>query len=371
MSKGTRLRTWIHEPLTKEVRLALERLVRIDDVALVAAMPDVHLAKDVCVGAVVATRSRLLPDAVGGDIGCGMAAVGFDSSANVLGDRTTAARVLTMLGQVVPTANHSSASAALPYALQAVSLSASSLEQKKASIGRMQFATLGRGNHFLEFQRGAEGRLWLMLHSGSRGIGQAIREHHGGERALASVVAMSEAGEAYLHDLGWALEYAKQSRRRIAELVAARLCDLIGVTPRWESYTDCHHNFVREEEHQGQRLWVHRKGAISAMEGEQGIIPGSMGSCSFHVTGRGEGLSLCSSSHGAGRVLSRTEARRTISTRAFFEQMRGVWFDHRIARRLRDEAPGAYKDVGAVMRAQRNLTRIVRRLEPVLVYKGT
>jgi len=204
-----------------------------------------------------------------------------------------------------------------------------------------------------------------MLHSGSRGIGQAIREHHSGSGALSSVVAESKEGEAYLRDLGWALDYAKESHRRMAKTVAARLGDLISVAPLWESYVDCHHNFVREEEHQGQRLWVHRKGAISAMEGEQGIIPGSMGSCSFHVTGRGEPESLCSSSHGshgAGRVMS---------AKTFSEQMRGVWFDHRIARRLRDEAPGAYKDIGTVMRAQRNLTRIIQRLEPVLVYKGT
>ncbi len=372
MSSDRQLRTWTHEPLAKDVRLALERLVRTDDVEVVAAMPDVHLAKAVCVGAVVATRSRLFPDAVGGDIGCGMAAMAFEASANVLGNQETAARVLTMLGQAVPTANHASVGATLPDELRNVPLSAPSLEQKKRSIGRMQFATLGRGNHFVEFQRDTDGGLWLMLHSGSRGIGQAIREHHGGcDGALTNVVAESEGGEAYLRDLSWALDYAKQSRRRMAEVVAARLSDLIGAAPLWDTYVDCHHNFVRREEHQGQRLWVHRKGAISAMEGEQGIIPGSMGSPSFHVTGRGEPESLCSSSHGAGRVMSRTDARRTISSRAFSEQMRGIWFDHRIARRLRDEAPGAYKDIGSVMRAQRKLTRIVRRLEPVLVYKGT
>src|SRR5690606_27663164 len=138
--------------------------------------------------------------------------------------------------------------------------------------------------------------LWLMLHSGSRGIGQAIREHHGGcDGALSRIAADSEEGEAYLRDLGWALDYAKQSRHRMAEVVAARLRELLGVSLLWESYIDCHHNFVRQEDHQGQRLWVHRKGAISALEGEQGIIPGSMGSPSFHVTGRGEPESLCSS----------------------------------------------------------------------------
>ncbi len=372
MSSPAPLRTWTHEPLVRDVRLALERLARAGDVEVVAAMPDVHLAKAVCVGAVVATRSRLFPDAVGGDIGCGMAAVAFDASADVLGDQATAARVLTMLGQAVPTANHSSSDAALPDDLTARTLSVASLERKKGKVGRMQFATLGRGNHFVEFQRDTSGGLWLMLHSGSRGMGQAIREHHGGcDGALTGIVADSTAGQAYLRDLGWALDYAKQGRRRMAEVVAARLQALVGVSPLWENYVDCHHNFVRKEEHQEQSLWVHRKGAISAMKGEEGIIPGSMGSPSFHVTGRGEPESLCSSSHGAGRVMSRTDARRSITAKTLSEQMRGIWFDHRIAGRLRDEAPGAYKDIGAVMRAQRKLTRIVRKVEPVLVYKGT
>jgi len=372
MSSGASLRTWVQEPLAKDVRQALERLARIDDVAVVAAMPDVHLAKAVCVGAVVATKSRLFPDAVGGDIGCGMAALAFDGSADVLGSQKNAAQVIRVLGRAVPIANHPSASTALPDGLGNVSLSAPSLERKKGTVGRLQFATLGRGNHFVEFQRDAGGCLWLMLHSGSRGIGQAIREHHGGgDGALDSLVAESQEGQAYLRDLGWALDYAKQSRRRMTELVAAGLQGLVGVSPLWESYFDCHHNFVRQEEHHGQRLWVHRKGAISAMDGEPGIIPGSMGSPSFHVTGRGDPESLCSSSHGAGRAMSRTDARRTITDRTLSEQMRGISFDHRIKHRLRDEAPGAYKDIGAVMRAQRKLTRIVRKLEPVLVYKGT
>lgn len=371
MSSGKELRAWTHEPLKKEVRLALERLARMEDIAVVAAMPDVHLAKAVCVGAVVATRHSLLPDAVGGDIGCGMAALAFDASAEVLGNKATATQVMMMLGEVVPTANHSSSAASLPVELSSRPLSSPLLEHKKGSIGRMQFATLGRGNHFVEFQRDADGGLWLMLHSGSRGIGQAIAEHHGGrDGLLQGIVADSEEGDAYLRDLDWALAYAQESRRRMAEMVASRLCDLIGASTRWETYFDCHHNFVRQETHGGERLWVHRKGAISATTGELGIIPGSMGSSSFHVTGRGEPESLCSSSHGAGRVMSRSDARRTISAKTLSEQMRGVWFDNRLVRRLRDEAPSAYKDIGAVMRAQRKLTRIVRALDPVLVYKG-
>ncbi len=372
MSSPAPVRSWTHEPMSTEVAAALGRIARIDDVAVVAAMPDVHLARAVCVGAVVATKSRLLPDAVVGDIGCGMAALGFDGEADVLAPRTTAARVLTMLGRCVPTSSHSAADAALPPALDDRALSSPRLEAKKQSIARVQFATLGRGNHFVEFQRDSEGRLWLMLHSGSRGIGQAIREHHGGgDGALTSIDARAPSGEMYLSDVAWALDYARLSRRRMAEVVADGICKLTGVAALWDSYIECHHNFVRQETHEGRSLWVHRKGAISAREGEPAIIPGSMGTSSFHVTGRGNSDSLCSSSHGAGRVMSRTDARRAITVDKLVGQMRGVWFDHRIARRLRDEAPAAYKDIGAVMRAQRDLTRIVRRLDPVLVYKGT
>lgn len=223
MSSSAPVRTWTHEPLGQEVKAALTRLARVEDVAAVAAMPDVHLAKAVCVGAVVATRNRLFPEAVGGDIGCGMAALRFDCSADVLQERRVAARVLLMLGSCVPTAKHRSVEAELPEALDARRLSAFSLERKKTSIGRVQFATLGKGNHFIEFQRDETGDLWLMLHSGSRGIGQGIREHHrGADGALDSIPADTEAGSAYLQDLAWALDYAKLSRRKMAEACATR-----------------------------------------------------------------------------------------------------------------------------------------------------
>jgi len=370
-SDSKALRVWVHEPLTKEVRRALARLARLDDVAVVAVMPDVHLAKAVCVGAVVATETRLFPDAVGGDIGCGMAAVRFDASASSLETRAAAAAVLEMLSERVPCSRRPAGEATLPEALASRALSSRSLERKKNSIGRVQFATLGRGNHFVEFQTDDEGQLWLMLHSGSRGIGQGIREHHGGgDGSLQSLAADSAEGRAYYRDLSWALDYARLSRRRMVELIGEGVRERIGLSVSWESFFDCHHNFVRRESHEGRSLWVHRKGAISAGQGEPGIIPGSMASPSYHVTGRGNPASLCSSSHGAGRVMSRTEARRRVSTRVLLDQMRGVWFDEQIANRLRDEAPEAYKKIGAVMRAQRDLTRIVRRLRPLLAYKG-
>ncbi len=364
------LRTWTHQPLSEDVRSALLRIERLSDVAIVAAMPDVHLAKAVCVGAVVATRSLLIPDAVGGDIGCGMSAVCLGNYDGILDSKEAATRVLLMLHSQVPTASHSTRDAHLPDLVAQEALSTPALEKKKASVGRVQFATLGRGNHFVELQQDDDGDLWLMLHSGSRGIGQAIAVHHGACGALHSIPAATPEGQAYLADLNWALSYAKLSRRRMCESVVAGLDRTLGTNANWSSYVDCHHNFVRSEVHEGEELWVHRKGAISARQGELGIIPGSMGSCSYHVEGRGNTESLCSSSHGAGRCMSRTEARKAISANTLSKQMRGVWFDTRLAQRLRDEAPAAYKDIGNVMRAQKKLTRIVRQLRPVLVYKG-
>jgi len=198
-----------------------------------------------------------------------------------------------------------------------------------------------------------------------------LRQAQPANTGLRYLEAESEAGRCYLRDLRWACAYAEESRRAMLEAVAGLLKELFGVDADRASLLHCNHNHVRRETHFGAALWVHRKGAVSAHAGEPGIIPGSMGSASFHVTGRGNAESLCSSSHGAGRRLSRTEARQVVQARDLERQLHGVWFDHRLAHALREEAPAAYKDIQQVMRAQRELTRIVRQLRPVLCYKGT
>jgi tRNA-splicing ligase RtcB len=364
--------------MPREVAGALERLARCADVRHVAVMPDVHLSQDVCVGTVVATSNLLYPSAVGGDIGCGMAALGFEAVAEeVLDEESAAAKLLAELYRRVP-ANRQGVARALPPALAERPLSDPRLEVIKRRDARVQLGTLGRGNHFLEFQADEEGRLWVMLHTGSRGVGQAIRDHHlelagrASEQssALIAVAADTPAGAAYLADMAWAEDYARANREAILGAVVDVMRELFRVEAAPGSRVDCHHNFVRRERHLGEWLWVHRKGAVPAAVGEAGIIPGSMGSASFHVEGRGCDEALCSSAHGAGRAMSREAARRAIPVRELERQMRGVWFDHRRAALLRDEAPGAYKDVHAVMRAQRELTKVVRTLRPVLSYKG-
>jgi tRNA-splicing ligase RtcB len=371
------IQTWLAEPLSSDVSRSLDRLRSAGDVVRVAAMPDVHLAEDVCVGVVVATTRRIYPAAVGGDIGCGMAAVRFECGADAIASESSAARVLTALYRDVPVLVHprSAIERPLPDGLEDAPLSAPPLDRRRRRDGRIEFGTVGRGNHFVEFQSDDEGALWLMVHSGSRAMGGAIRDHHlrGAQidaTGLAFLDSESDAGRAYLLDHDWALRYAEANRRALTDAATASVLRLFGATADATSLVRCAHNHVRSEVHDGARLWVHRKGAIPAGDGEAGIIPGSMGTASFHTMGRGLAASLRSSSHGAGRAMSRSDARRRIKLRDFERDVEGVWFDRRLARRLVEEAPSAYRDIGKVMRAQRELTRVVRRLRPLLVYKG-
>ena len=377
MNKAS-VKMWLVEPLKSEVSDALERLAQTEDVCHIAVMPDVHLAKDVCIGTVVATQSRLYPQAVGNDIGCGMTAVGFQCSADIVQDETAAARLLNGLGKLVPTNRHSKLTMvdSLPDALLEAPLSAPQLEKLKRRDARVQFATLGRGNHFLEFQATEQNALWLMVHSGSRAIGQSITNHHlqaatTANTGLKFLHADSDNGQAYLQDVEWAYAYADLSRKAIMEAVIVLMEKLFGISADLSSMMACHHNHVQLEKHFGHSYWVHRKGAVYAANGEVGLIPGSMGTSSFHVEGRGCEPALCSSSHGAGRSMSRYEAKKIFTLKQLHQQMQGVWFDYRLGNRLREETPLAYKNIHKVMRAQRELVRIVRKLRPVLSYKGT
>jgi tRNA-splicing ligase RtcB len=370
------LHAWVVAPLKGPVLEAIERLRRAPDVRHVAVMPDVHLAEDVCIGVAVGTTQLIYPQAVGGDIGCGMLAVPFDTAAARLAPAATAAQVLARIARAVPARRRNRRAAiGAPAALTSDPLSDPRLEALWRREGVLEFGTVGSGNHFCELQADAEGRLWLMVHSGSRVMGPAIREHHlqhaesrgAGLRALE---ADSAAGRAYLHDAAWARRLAAANRAQIALSIAEVLGATVGATPDWPRAISTDHNHVEAESHAGCALWVHRKGAMAAPEGRWGVLPGSMGTVSFHVRGRGCAGALCSSAHGAGRLMSRTEARRSVSVRELQRQMAGIWYDYRLAEQLRDEAPSVYKDIRAVARAQRELVTIGRVLRPVLNYKG-
>ena len=370
------IRTWLAAPMNQDVSEAIERLRRAPDVQQIAVMPDVHLAADVCIGVVVATSRLIYPQAVGGDIGCGMLAVGFDVEAAALDNPQVAGRVLASLGRAVPARRRNRRAAiSLPSNLETMELSHSSLEAVRKNEAVIEFATLGSGNHFIELQSDEDGQLWLMVHSGSRGVGPAIRDHHlghaepvgGGFRALD---ANTEPGTLYLRDADWARRFADASRKAIAVEVGTVLQTILGAPICWETAITTDHNHVALEHHEGRDLWVHRKGAMPAADAQPGALPGSMGDSSFHVEGRGREAALCSSAHGAGRALNRTAARAKVTERELRRQMDGVWYDYRLSDRLRDEAPTAYKDIKAVLRAQRDLVKVTRVLRPVLNYKG-
>ncbi|MCW5978860.1 MAG: RtcB family protein [Bryobacteraceae bacterium] len=370
------LRAWLAAPMAREASEAIERLRRAPDIQRIAVMPDVHLSADVCIGVVVATSRLLYPQAVGGDIGCGMLAVAMDIEAAALHVPRIAGEILADFGRVVPARRRNrGASIPQPEDVAGATLSHPTLESVRRKEGALEFATLGSGNHFIELQEDEDGRLWMMVHSGSRAPGQAIRDHHlaraqpvGGR--LCALDASSDAGAAYLHDAAWARRFADASRRAIADEVGRAVAKWLGAAVCWDTLIATDHNHVSRERHGGVDLWVHRKGAMPARLGENGVLPGSMGALSFHVQGRGHEAALCSSAHGAGRALSRTEARSKITERDLRRQMEGIWYDSRLTSLLRDEAPSAYKDIRAVLRAQKEMVKVTRTLRPVLNYKG-
>jgi tRNA-splicing ligase RtcB len=329
---------------------------------------------------VVASEALLFPNAVGGDIGCGMLAMRFDADGRaVLKDPERAARLLGAFAGACPGRRHHRRTAhELPAGVEAMAMSDARLEaHKRGEECRLQLGTLGAGNHFLELQaEDTTGSLWLMIHTGSRHLGQCVLQHHlpRAQRLESGIMALepdSEAGRAYVADVAVSRAWARENRRLLALRAAEAVERVLGAAAQPETLYDCDHNHLALETHEGHAVWVHRKGATAAGEGVAGIVPGSMGTASFHTVGKGCGEALCSSSHGAGRALSRTEARNRVTVGALRQQLRGVWYDARLERSLREEAPMAYKRIDDVMAAQADLTRIVRRLRPLLVYKGT
>lgn len=360
----------------------------------VAIMPDVHAGNSVTVGSVIAMDNAVSPAAVGVDIGCGMMAVQLDATITDLPADLAAIR--SAWESVVPVgiAKHATKSEILKtdgflrrdlkklYAgFTQLRMDVSHLE--KTSI--RQCGTLGGGNHFIELCSDHTGTLWLMLHSGSRGIGKALAEQHIAaartlewnsdlpDRNLAIFLRRDEHGHEYpqwgdyLHDLYWAQRYAAFNREvMMAALIAALRAHL----PAFDCVhaINCHHNYVSEERYDDLDLVITRKGAISAKEGELGIIPGSMGTGAYIVRGLGNSASYCSASHGAGRVMSRSQARNLFTLADLEHQTRGV--ECRKDRGVVDEIPAAYKNLDEVIAYQRDLIEVVAKLETLVCIKG-
>ncbi len=377
---GLPIHGWLTGPLPADVVRSLERLGRAADVCRMAVMPDVHRAGEACVGVALATGGLVYPAAVGGDIGCGMTAVRFDvPGAALTRDPRVTSLLLDRLARAVPPLKAAAGTVPerLEGALAPENLSDAKLARAAAREGRWQLGSLGRGNHFLEFQADELGNLWAMVHSGSRGMGQLITAWHlaratpPDDESPPALEATNASGQAYLADVAWARAWARANRARIVAAAAGVIAELVGGAAEDQSLIDCDHNHVALEIHDGREVVVHRKGALPADDGQPGMIPGSMGTASFHTIGRGHADALRSSSHGAGRVLPRGAAAAKIDARRLLREMHGVHFDTRRANRIVDEAPSVYRDIRAVMRAQRDLTAICRELKPLVSHKGS
>lgn len=355
----------------------LRRLARWDRLAgPIAVLPDVHAAGDVCVGTVLATEDVVLPTSIGQDLGCGMctARLGIDADALASDDW---ARLVARLWETIPTGRRAHGEAQpLSKELLEIPLSTRQLDHARAWLGARHVGTLGGGNHFVELQRGPDGALWATVHSGSRGAGAAIANHHARiarrDGALPWLSRGSPEASAFLADHEWAISYAKANRARMLDLVVEAVAGHLGKSVQPCEVFDVTHNLIASETHDGRDLLIHRKGAMPMPRGARGLIPGSMGTASYLVEGLGCESSYETSSHGAGRQLSRAEAHRRVTLKDLQRQTRHVALpsDPRVWRALVEEAPASYKDIRKVLRQQEDLVRPVLRLEPRAVLKG-
>lgn len=350
----------------------------------VALMPDAHVGLGATVGSVIPTKGAVIPAAVGVDIGCGMIAAELDVTEDQLPDSLEP--LLGRVERAIPAGvgrGHDRVGRAAERWL-AAHRPATDLAHQQARKALEQFGTLGSGNHFFELSTDERGRAWVVLHSGSRGIGNQLAQMHIatarrlakdlGQRLedpdLASFVEGTSEFEAYVGDMLWAQDYARANRDRMMDAAMAEVFGFLGFG-RETRRINCHHNFTQREVHGGQELWITRKGAIKADVGDLGVIPGSMGTRTYVVAGRGEAASWTSCSHGAGRRLSRTQAKKRFTADDLARQMAGkVWLADR-AEALVDEIPSAYKDIDQVMADQTDLVEVLHELRQVLNYKGT
>lgn len=363
-----------------------------------AVMPDVHLGKGATIGSVIATEGAVIPAAVGVDLGCGMMAVRTSLTASDLPDdlhplRTEIERAIphgrTNNGQRGDRGAWGEVSDGIADVVLPIRERLDPILEKHPLLGRSvqrvftQAGTLGTGNHFVEVCLDLQQRVWIMLHSGSRGIGNSIGTYfiqkakdemrrwfiNLPDQDLAYLPEGSDHYGDYLEAVAWAQDYARLNREI---MMTAALGALERKVPKPFTCTcsavNCHHNYVSTEKHFGKQVLVTRKGAVSAQDGELGIIPGSMGARSFIVRGKGNRESFCSCSHGAGRVMSRTEAKRRFSAEDHIAAVAGV--ECRTDAGVIDETPAAYKDIAAVMAAQAGLVDVVHELKQVLCVKG-
>lgn len=346
----------------------------------IALMPDAHFGMGATIGSVIPTRGAVIPSAVGVDIGCGMIAARLPLTSKDLPDNLNSLH--KRIAQVIPAGvgqghmEHRRIPTT-PYTSTWEGDEGDKLRFK----AQRQMGTLGSGNHFVEVCLDEQDRVWIVLHSGSRGVGNQVAVRHIEvakglmrqyfidleDKDLAYLVQGTNEFRAYIADMLWAQDYAMQNRRTMLDAV------LDVFDESWAPFEpveiiNCHHNFTQQESHMGKNVWLTRKGAIKAAAGDRGVIPGSMGTRSYIVSGLGNVASYCSCSHGAGRAMSRTRANKELSYESLEIAMQGKAWNHSTA--LLDEHPLAYKDIDVVMENQKDLVKIDHTLSQILNYKG-
>jgi RNA-splicing ligase RtcB len=348
----------------------------------VALMPDAHWGMGATVGSVIPTRGAIIPAAVGVDIGCGMVAVETSLRAEHLPDDL--APLHAQIARSVP-AGVGQGWKEGRYPLPALGVLA--LTERQQAVAAKQMGSLGSGNHFVEICLDEEDYVWVVLHSGSRGVGNQLATQHIEcarglmaryfieleDRDLAYLVEGTPEFTAYITAMLWAQDYAMLNRSVMMDAVLNQLARFLYRAPIdiEVERINCHHNFTEKEHHGSKDVWVTRKGAIRARDTDLGVIPGSMGTCSYIVRGKGNAASYNSCSHGAGRRMGRKEARRQFTAGDLADQMKGRTWNVDDAEALVDEIPSCYKDIDQVMADQKDLVEVLHTLRQIVNYKGT
>jgi tRNA-splicing ligase RtcB len=380
-----RLLSWasILEPSTRE---QAERTAAMPFIhPHMALMPDAHLGKGATVGSVIPTLGAIIPAAVGVDIGCGMMAVRTQFDAADLTGRDLSV-LHGQISRAIPLSagrhNKKVRATAEPRIEELRAMPGIAQADGAAGHWPLQLGSLGSGNHFIEVSLDEKGRVWLFLHSGSRGVGNKLASVHIrraqewcrargielADRDLAYLEEGTPEFDAYIEALRWAQRFAHLNREEMMDRVVEQVGRFLDDDVQRLEQVQCHHNYTEREEHYGREVWLSRKGAISARTGQPGLIPGSMGTASYVVAGKGNVESLTSAPHGAGRNYSRTAARRLFTRQDLESRMTGIAWGHSNA--FLDEHPDAYKDIDVIMRDAADLVEVRHTLRQVVNVKG-
>lgn len=345
----------------------------------IAIMPDTHQGYGMPIGAVLATKGVIIPNAVGVDIGCGMCSLRTNLTEI---DTDDLKEIVKIIRATIPVGFNRHQTAQDEAWMPKIQGHLPIVKQEYGNA-LYQIGTLGSGNHFIEIQHGSDGYIWIMIHSGSRNIGFTVANHYheiakqlnqaAGEdisNDLAYLPESSEYFELYRNEMNYCLEFALANRTLMMERAKAAFREVFPEV-EFSNFINKPHNFAAEEQHFGETVIVHRKGATRARKGEWGMIPGSQGTRSFLVTGKGEAQSFESCAHGAGRIMSRAQARKTLDVKTEVKALQEQGVLHAIrSRKDLDEAPGSYKDIDEVMHNQQDLVDIQIELQPLAVIKG-